>query len=213
MIMKSPRVRLLLGSILVSFSAVFAKLASVPPTVSAFYRLAIGGVVLAVLVAIKRWPLTCRRPKRWKMIAAAAALLALDLGFWHQSIVYIGPGLSTLIASLQVFFMAGAGLLLFGQKLAKRQIIAIPMAIAGLTLVAGVGWVEQTAEYQWGIVLGLLTALTYAAFLLSLRQTQAAGDGRLPVAELAAISLGSALLLGMASLVRGDSFTIPGASD
>lgn len=91
--------------------------------------------------------------------------------------------------------------------------IAIPLAIAGLALIAGVGWSEHTEEYRAGIAFGLLTALSYAAYLLSLRQTQAGGDGRLPVAELAIISLGSAGLLGIASLLAGHSFAIHNASN
>jgi drug/metabolite transporter (DMT)-like permease len=164
----SPKTRLLIGAVLISFSLVFAKLATVPPTVSAFYRVAIGGMVLLVLTLVRRYHFT-RQPAPWGLLVAAGVFFALDLGFWHSSIHYIGPGLSTLIASFQVFFMAGAGVLLFKQTLPKRQLIAIPLAILGLALITGLDWSSHSETYRWGIVFGLVTALTYASYLLTVR--------------------------------------------
>lgn len=206
-IRSSPRLRLLLGCVLISFSSVFAKLSSVGPTSSAFYRVAIGGAVLALLVLLAKAKLS-RSPAPLLLLAGAALFFALDLGFWHRSILAIGPGLSTLLASLQVFFMAAAGFVFLGQKPARNQILAIPLAIAGLACIVGLDWSILSAEYRTGVLLGLLTAMTYAGYMMTLRQAQAPDSKRLPIAELALVSLLSALLLGGTALVEGQSLAI-----
>lgn len=203
----SPRVRLLAGCVAISFSSVFANLTTVAPTVSAFYRVAIGGAVLTAILVVKRCPLT-RRPTPVTLLLAAAVFFALDLALWHRSIEYIGPGLSTLLASFQVFFMTAAGLVFFGQRPSLQQLVAVPMAILGLALLVGLDWSVLSPEYRAGIVLGLLTAMTYAGYMLTLRQSQAGGSGRLPVTELAIVSLGSAGLLAVSVIVEGESFAL-----
>ena len=51
----SATIRLLTGAVCISFSAVFVKVLSVPPTVSAFYRLLFGGgFLLLYILATKR---------------------------------------------------------------------------------------------------------------------------------------------------------------
>ena len=42
---------------------------------------------------------------------AAGVFFSLDLWFWHRSIIYIGPGLSTLLANFQVFILMLVGIL------------------------------------------------------------------------------------------------------
>ncbi len=46
----NPRLRLFAGAIMISFSPVWVKLVDVSPTTSGFYRLAIGGVALALFL-------------------------------------------------------------------------------------------------------------------------------------------------------------------
>ena len=208
----SPRIRLLAGAFLISFSSVFANLASVPPTVSGFYRVAIGGVVLSAVVIWKRCRFS-RRPAPLWLLAAAGLLFALDLGFWHRSIGYIGPGLSTLLASFQVFFMTAAGYFFFKQVPSRAQMAAVPLALAGLALIAGVDWQELPEDYRWGIVLGLLTGLTYAGYLLTLRQVQRPGVSQLPIAELAAVSMVTAAFLAVAAGFEGNSLVLTKAED
>ncbi|MEM8546549.1 MAG: DMT family transporter [Pseudomonadota bacterium] len=209
-----PQWRLLLGAALISFSPVYVALVDVSSTNSAFWRVAFGGAALLAWVLIKggyRWP----RPRVVAMLIVAAFMFAGDLWFWHQSILYVGPGLSTLLGNFQVFFMTAAGFLLLGQRPTLRQILAIPMALFGLALIVGLDWDGLTREYQLGIIFGLLTALTYAAYMLAFRQAQAwstAGHS-LPVRELAIVSLATMVILGVTAMVEGASLAIPSVKD
>jgi drug/metabolite transporter (DMT)-like permease len=209
---RNPHFRLFAGAFLISFSPIFVRLVSVPPTASAFYRTLFGGVAIAVFLIVER-----RRPfpRRaiWFALGAAAVFFALDLWFWHRSILLIGPGLATLLANLQVFFMIAAGVVLFRERPGFIQIAAAPLAFVGLTLILGADWSELAPGFRTGVVFGLLTAMSYAGYLLSMRRARKDARDPLPVVEVACVSILVALMLGIASLAEGESLAIPTLGD
>jgi drug/metabolite transporter (DMT)-like permease len=209
---RNPHFRLFAGAFLISFSPIFVRLVAVPPTASAFYRTLFGGVALAIyLVVDRRRPLP--RKATWLALGSAAAFFALDLWFWHRSILLIGPGLATLLANLQVFFMIAAGVLLFRERPGWIQIAAAPLAFAGLILILGSDWSALDRGFRAGVVLGLLTAMSYAGYLLSMRRARQGARDPLPIVEVAAVSILVALILGVASLAEGGSLAIPTLGD
>ncbi len=211
-ILANPRFRLFTGATLISFSPILANLVSVSPTTIGFYRVLIGGAALAAFLLLTGRKLSFSRTV-WLALFAAAVFFALDLWFWHRSIVYIGPGLSTLLANMQVFFMMAAGVLFLGQRPTLRQLVAVPLAIVGLAMVVGLDWNNLSEEYQIGVVLGLLTAVSYAGYMLSMRRARMDAVHAVPVREVAVMSLLVALMLGVTALVEGESLRISTASD
>ena len=211
-LLANPTLRLFIGAALISLSPVWVKLVDVSSTSSAFWRLAIGGLVVAayLLLSRRRLQFTTRV---WQVLALAAVFLAADLWFYHRSIQYIGPGLSTLIANFQVFFMAAAGVVILRQPPTLRQLVAIPLALAGLALIVGVDWNDLAPDYRRGIVFGLGAAVTYAGYLLSMRHSRRASTHRVPSREIAVVSLAGAAMLGIAALGEGESLAIASGSD
>jgi len=78
--------------------------------------------------------------RAWWLLVATSVFFALDLWFWHRSINLIGPGLSTLLANFQVFFMMIAGIVFLRQMPRPVQVIAVPLALLGLALIVGLDW-------------------------------------------------------------------------
>jgi drug/metabolite transporter (DMT)-like permease len=146
---------------------------------------------------------------RLQLITLCGLLFALDLYCWHASIHFIGPGLATILGNFQVFVLSAAGILFFGEVLHGRFFVAVPLAILGLYLVVGVQWGSLTAEYRTGLFLGLLTALCYSGFLLTLRKIQTDGKHYSFFFALMLISLTCAIFLGIRMVIAGDSFAIP----
>ncbi|MCH8277608.1 MAG: DMT family transporter [Proteobacteria bacterium] len=204
--------RLFIGAALISLSPVWVKLVEVSPTTSGFYRVLIGGMALAIYMLVRRQRLQFSR-NAWLMIIVAAVFLTLDLWFWHRSIIYIGPGLATLLANFQVFFMMLAGIVLLRQMPRPIQLVAVPMALLGLALIVGLDWNGLPPDYQLGIILGFMTAVVYAAYLLSLRHVRQQSSHRLPTRELVVISLLTAAMLGVTALLEGESLVINSLSD
>lgn len=210
--LKTPHVRLFAGAALISLSPVWVTLVSVSPTTSGFYRVAIGSVALIAFLV-----LTGRRlqlPKRtWTILMLASAFFALDLFFWHRSIIYIGPGLATLLANFQVFIMMLAGVLLLRQRPRPVQLMAAPLALVGLGMIVGLDWQSLSQDYRLGIFFGFLTAIMYAGYLLSMRAARTDSDYFMPTREVAVVSTVCALVLGIAVIAEGGSLAIPTYAD
>lgn len=208
----NPTLRLFIGAALISLSPVWVKLVSVSPTSSGFYRVLIGGLALAAYLIVSGQRLQLAR-RVWQLLMLASLFFALDLWFWHRSINYVGPGLSTLLANFQVFFMAAAGVLLLHQAPRPMQIVAIPLAFFGLVLIVGLDWQGLPKDYRLGVIFGLLTAVCYAGYLLSLRGSRQGSAHRLPTREVAVISLVTAALLGLSAILEGESLAITTLDD
>ncbi|MFQ5510489.1 MAG: DMT family transporter [Candidatus Krumholzibacteriia bacterium] len=200
--------QLLVGATLISYSPVFVKLANVGPTMAGFYRNLFGGIFLLLVVLMRGEPLW-RGARPLGMACIAAVLFAADLSFWHRSIHYIGPGLSTIMGNFQVFFLAAFGVFVFKERADWKFLVSIPLAVAGLLMLVGVDWAALEKDYRLGIYLGLITALTYACYLLILQKAQSS-ERRLPAAaNLAVISLGTAAIMAVEGALQGESFRIP----
>jgi drug/metabolite transporter (DMT)-like permease len=196
------------GSVLISFSAVFVKLAHVGPTAAGVYRNLFGALALLVLAGLRRHQLwSGMRRARWQL--AAGACFTADIYFWHRSIHYVGPGLATILGNFQVFFLAATGILVFHERATLRFLLAVPLAVAGLFLLVGVNWGDFDATYRRGVLYGVLTALSYASYLLCLRAAGRERDRLSAIANLAGVSLVTAALLAAAAFVQRESLRIP----
>ncbi|NNF51039.1 MAG: DMT family transporter [Gammaproteobacteria bacterium] len=202
--------QLIAGAVMISFAAVFVRILDVPPTTSAFYRTLVGGIVLSSVMLAWRLPW---RPDRSlvAVLFVAGLLFALDLAFWHRSILYLGPGLSTLLANFQVFVLALAGVFVFKETLRPSLAVGIALAFAGLLLIVGTDWTSLPVNYRRGVVLGLLTALCYGAYVLALRRARVtAGRAQTsPMGDVAIASLASAFFLLLIAAGTSESLAIP----
>jgi drug/metabolite transporter (DMT)-like permease len=196
------------GAGLISFSAVFVRIAHVSPAASGFYRVFFGGLVLLAIAA-------ARRERLWNggrylfMQAACAVLLFLDLVAWHTSIHYIGPGLATLLANLQVFLLALYGVVVLREGLSLALALAVPLGFVGLHTLVGVQWETLAGMERTGIWLGLFTAGCYAGFLVLLRRLQTMAEALSPLSNLAVISALTAVLFALNAVRAEESIRIP----
>ena len=208
----NPHGRLFTGAVMISFSAVFVKLVDVPPTASGVYRTLFGGLALVLILVLRRERLSF--PGRtWLVLAMSAVFFALDIFVWHRSVVLIGPGLATLLGNFQAFFLMAAGFLFLGQRPSRRQMLAVPLALAGLAMVVGLDWNALPRDYRLGVVYGLLTAVFYAAYLLTMRLARVNSRDGLATREMAVMSLMAAGVLAAFAGAEGVSLAIPSALD
>ena len=205
---KNPRVPLYAGAALISLSPVWVKLADVPPTSSAFWRVVIGGGALGVYLLATGRRLDVSRTAI-AILLLAALFFTADLWVWHRSIQYIGPGLATLLGNFQVFFMMLAGVLFLHQRPTPRQLLAAPLAVCGLTLIVGLDWSVLAPEYRLGLLFGLLTAVMYTGYMLALREARQRSAHRSAAREVAVISLATAILLTLIAAAENTSLAIP----
>jgi drug/metabolite transporter (DMT)-like permease len=200
---------ILIGAFLISFSGVFVKLMENTGSITTgFYRMLFGGLVLLPLALYKREKLWAG----WKSFVyalAAGFFFALDLTFWHYSIDYIGPGLATIIANFQVFFLAITGYLVFKEKIGWRLLLGIPLAMFGIFLLCGIRWNELSETYHLGVLFGFLTSVVYAGYILSLRQFQFLDQKLSVVPNMVWVCFSCCLILYIEVLLLGENFIVP----
>ena len=157
------------------FFSALVRFTELAPTTSGFYRMAFGALTLLLWLGIRgkiRLPALRHMP----ILLVIAFSFTADLWFWHQSIIRIGPGLSTILANLQVFVMAVVGIMVYREKLDLRFAVGLLLAFGGLWWVLAPEWTGFSADYKVGIWLGIATAVAYSAYILSLRRFQERHD-------------------------------------
>lgn len=204
----TPILQIAFGAVMISLAGVFVKIVTVDPTAAAFYRMLFGGIALAVITKVRRETLWFG----WQaMLPAiiAAFWFALDLLFWHRSIRFVGPGLATLLANFQVFLLALAGVMLYRERLHWRLLVGIPLAFVGLVLLVAPEWLSLGERYRLGVILGLVTAVCYAAYTLTLRASRLKSVVASNYANMAVLSLSCAVMLIPITLGMGETLAIP----
>jgi drug/metabolite transporter (DMT)-like permease len=163
----------LAGVLSISFSAIFVRLASVSPVTATFFRAAYALPVLVVVSAFQR--AGGRRSARERRLAFISGLiLAADLTLWHESIALVGAGLGTIIANVQVVFVALAAWALYRERPSAWTAAVIAVVLCGVALTSGIGRAGAYGSNPvLGAVLGGLAGVTYAAFLLVFRAANA----------------------------------------
>jgi drug/metabolite transporter (DMT)-like permease len=150
-----------------------------------------------------------RRPWRDRRLAVPAGVFfAADLVFWHYAIADVGAGLSTVLGNLQVVVVPFVAWAVLGERIQSRLLAALPLACSGIVLISGV---LETGAYgddpARGVVFGILTGLTYAGFLLVLRQGSA--DLRRPAGPLFDTTAVATVVATIAGLAIGEVSLAP----
>jgi len=107
---------------------------------------------------------------RW-MARGAGVLLAFDLVVWSHSIAAVGAGLATVLGNLQVVILAGLAWFVLGERPRRSLVLALPLLLGGVVLVAGlVGHRSIGHSPLAGVAYGAAASLLYSGYILVLRQ-------------------------------------------
>ena len=200
--------RVLVGAVLISFSAILVPLAGVSPALAAFYRVAIGGVALLVFAWLRGESMSLK-PRFLFYVSVAGLAFAVDLVFWHMSIYRVGPGIATLLANFQVVLMALAGWLFWRERLHWGLVTGIFLALTGLLLIVITAPGGGHRSFLPGIGYGLIAALAYTSYLLVLRLAGGGETQHAPAFYIGLVSLATAIPLALWLLVENRSFVVP----
>jgi drug/metabolite transporter (DMT)-like permease len=181
-VMQSPRLKaylaLAVGVICIGFSAIFTKWADVPGTVSAFYRVAIATVVLAVPFALQgtrsaEGRAATRRlsPAIVWLTALAGVFFALDLALWNTSLDFTSAANATLLGNTSTLWVSLGALLFFNEKLRRNFWAGMLLALLGALVIVGRDVFEHPS-LGWGDLLSIGSSLFYAAYLLNTQRVR-----------------------------------------
>jgi len=190
----------LAGAFAIAFSGILFRVAHVSPSTGAFYRCLWALPPLFLLAHLEDRRYGPRDLRVRALAAIAGAFLAADLVLWHRAIEEVGAGLATVLGNLQVVLVGPIAWLLLRERLSRRALAAMPIALVGVVFISGaVGSGAYGRNPGLGVAYGLLVCLAYTGFLLVLRHgssdlRRAAG----PLADATAVGAVGSVVLGLA---------------
>jgi drug/metabolite transporter (DMT)-like permease len=207
-VLHRPTLAAVLGGSAIAFSAVFVRLSGASPATAAVFRCGYAVPFLLLLARLEDRRFGRRPARARRMALAAGVLFAADLVSWHYAIGAVGAGLATVLANLQVVVVALAAWAALGERPDRGLAVAIPVALAGVVLISGV--LEERAygeDPALGVLFGVVTAISYAGFLLLLRQ--GGSDLRRPAGPLADATAVATVASALAGWATHDLDLVP----
>lgn len=185
---------LIIGCIIFGLGSLIVKAVPLGAYAMAFWRIAITALLFGILM--KLCGFSFPKKHRAKIFAIlSGCCLAFDLALWHESIHAVGPGIATLLNSLQIFFLAAIGYFWFGERQTRLQIISLFLAIIGVVCIASLELAYNQAA-PWGFIAGLVSAQMLAGSMVFIRKTHEVEPTRLvPLMVLVGIGGSLALIL------------------
>lgn len=163
---------LLIGCIVFGMGSIIVAKVDVGAYAIAFWRLLVAGLIFFVLMKFYQQKLpSSKKAKQFSLISGF--LLAFDLALWHESIYAVGPGISTLLNSLQIFFLALIGYLWFSEKQTKLQMLSLFLAIVGVAMIASPEFASNH-QAMWGFVSSILSGACLAGSMVYIRKAHQA---------------------------------------
>jgi drug/metabolite transporter (DMT)-like permease len=187
------------GAMVISASATLVGLANVAPATASAFRCFYALPVLGVLAWREQRRLGPRTGRERGIAVIAGVFFAIDLVLWGHAIEAAGAGIATVLGNLQVVFVGLGAWAAFGERLARRLVMALPVVIAGVVMISGViGSGAYGSDPALGVVYGVGTSIAYALFILVLRGPGGGESGRVagPLFEVTAVCAVVSVALG-----------------
>ena len=158
---------IVLGSVMLAFGPWLVRLADVAPVASAFWRLGLAVMPLALLARFTGAPLASGtiNPRMLWLAALAGVLFAGDIALWHYGIVRTTLANAALLSNAASFLLPLWGFIVLGHKPGRKALLAIGFALSGTLLLVGQS-AELSPRHLTGDLLCLGAALFYTGYLI-----------------------------------------------
>jgi len=200
---KKSYLSLILGAILISFSPVLIKATGVPGTVSVFYRLFFGTLVLIIPFAFSRIKTKEKLNLKGVLFASLAGLsLAIDMSMWATGIMSSNAAMPTLTANLTPLWVGIGGYFFFKERRTTRFWFGLVIAIVGVVFLVIQDLYQPNGIFR-GLILGLFAGIFYGGFMMLVQMGRRYLD---TLSFLFLSSLATTLFLGIFMLFQNLEF-------
>ena len=203
---QSATLGLIIGCIIFGLGSLIVAHVDVGGFAMAFWRLAISGIVFTILATIsKQAKPTSNRALVFTLLSGA--FLGFDLALWHESIYAVGPGISTLLNSLQIFFLAAFGFMLFQERQTILQLISLLIALIGVAFIASPEF-DYNVDAAQGFITGIISGAMLAASMTFIRLTHDTAPTPIFIL-MQRISIGGSLAMIIPMLIIDNGHLLP----
>ncbi len=165
---------LVLGGILLGCSPILVRVSELGPIATAFWRLALALVPLALMFA-RRGPAVGTIPSTMAQHLTAALpgmFLASDLATWHTSLHMTSVTNSTLLANMAPIFVTLASWLFLRERISRSFVAALALSIAGVVVLNGASLSAAHDSHVRGDAVAIGAAAFYAGYFIFLARAR-----------------------------------------
>ena len=198
----SSLIALFSGAVFIALSPIWVRVSEVGPTASAFWRVCLAIPLLWILFFSVKTKETKGFKTQFPLLLVAGFAFAGDLAFWHWSIQYTSVANSTLLANLASIFVTLAAWLLWKQRPSGLFLAGLAAALLGVALLVQAS-LGNSPTALLGDALGVVTAMFYAWYLLSVKGLRERGAGT--VGLMAVTTTITAVILLPVALASGEA--------
>ena len=159
---------LCLGAVAMGVSPIFVRLADVGPFASAFWRVALAVPLLAIWAASEGGAKALISAFRSKAIWLAGLFFAIDLFFWHLSILNTSIANATFLSSMAPIWVLLFSGLFIGEKVGRREAGGVIVCILGGAVLLG-GSYQLDSTKLIGDIYGIGTSFGFGTYFLAVR--------------------------------------------
>ncbi|PKK82861.1 MAG: EamA family transporter [candidate division Zixibacteria bacterium HGW-Zixibacteria-1] len=183
---------LFVATFAVSWAAILIKLSGAGPLPTAFYRMAIASIILAVpaFPALRRAMKTLTGRQKI-LLLTSGVVLGLHFAVWVTSLFYTTISNSAILVATQPVWVLILEASLLKERIPSRSIIGMLIALVGIIIISGADF-DMGRDYIIGDLLALAGAVFAALYLFIGRKLRANLDNLgyiFPVYSIAAITL------------------------
>jgi drug/metabolite transporter (DMT)-like permease len=166
---------LFVGAVTIGFAPILVRLSEVGPSATGFHRFLLAIPLYWTMAATLPRATVAEGSERptsvrdFVLISMAGVYLAADVAVWHYSIQMTTVANSTLLANVAPVFVVLAGWILFGTRVTGTYMIGLAAAMTGVFILSRAS-LSLSEEHFIGDLLGVLTAVFYAAYQMSVER-------------------------------------------
>ena len=152
---------LAVGVIVIGFSAIFIRWADAPGTISAFYRMAIGTLVMTgpfFYTANTRKPPLPHQGVWWAILGGVC--FGTNLAFWSTGVTMSGASNPTLLSNTAPVWVGLGAVFIFHERQSWKFWFGLIVALGGAMVVLGQD-VSRATDVGLGTFFGLLAGIFY----------------------------------------------------
>lgn len=195
---------IILGTVSISLSAIFARLATAPSIILVFYRMLFACLLLLPVLFIKcREELKGLQKKDILLCACSGLFLGMHFTLYFESLKYTSIAASVVLVNLEVFFVAIFLFCMYREKIPVKGMAGIGAAFLGTVLIAAAD-MGSGSNVVFGDILAFGGSLCVAVYTLIGRSCRT----HISTSVYTCFVYGFACLtVGIAALISGTSFS------
>ncbi|MET1413880.1 DMT family transporter [Roseibium sp. HPY-6] len=191
-----------------SWIAMKSQVASVSPEVSVFWRFVLAAAIMMTWAKFRGYTLSFGATEHMRFAGLGAFLFSTNFTLFYYGAIQIPSGLLAVIFSTASIFNLFLALILFGQRPNPLALVAGMLGFAGIALMfwPKLAGAEFNTEAAVGLGLCIAGTLSFCCGNMLSADTQQRGIPVVPAAAWGMVY--GAVLLGVFSLLRGQSFAV-----